>query len=146
MNKFVTISKIWNYFQGCSNSVQQQGSAFSWLIFLASFYLIYTVGQGHRIKDDRMEYYGVYIGFISKKHCRAAKDCFSRREFVRAADSRLCRSRVAAKIFVFIIQRNFREIINFVFREIFTEFHKILRNSNKCCQNFVFRIIFLEFC
>ena len=30
--------------------------------------------------------------------------------------------RVAAKIFVFVISRNFREIFNFVFREIFLEF------------------------
>ena len=32
--------------------------------------------------------------------------------------------RVAAKIFVFVISRNFREIFNFVFREIFLEFRE----------------------
>ena len=57
----------------------------------------------------------------------------------------MCRSRVAAKKFVFIISRNFREIINFVFRESFPEFYEISRNSNKCRQNFVFCEIVLEF-
>ena len=42
----------------------------------------------HRIKDDRMENYSAYIVLISKKHCRAAKDCFSRREFVRQTAER----------------------------------------------------------
>ena len=64
---------------------------------------------------------------------------------VCTADSRLCRSRVAAKIFVFIISRKFCKIINFVFLKIFSKFHEISWNSNKCHQNFVFREIFLEF-
>ena len=33
--------------------------------------------------------------------------------------------RVAAKIFVFVFLRKFREIINFVFREIFLQFREI---------------------
>ena len=33
--------------------------------------------------------------------------------------------RAAAKIFVFIISRNFREIFNFVFRKIVLEFREI---------------------
>ena len=37
--------------------------------------------------------------------------------------------RVAAKIFVFVISRNFREIFNFLFREIFLEFRET-RNQN----------------
>ena len=34
-----------------------------------------TVGavQLTELKDDRMENYGAYIGFISKQHCRTAK-------------------------------------------------------------------------
>ena len=33
----------------------------------------------HRIKDDRIENYGAYIIFISKKHCRN-EEFLSRRE------------------------------------------------------------------
>ena len=71
---------------------------------------------------------------------------------VCTADSRLCRSRVAAKIFAFVSLQNFREIIHFEFR-FCPEFHEISRNSNTSRQNFVcreiflkFREIFLEFC
>ena len=39
------------------------------------------------------------------------------------------RIRVAAKIFVFVMSRKFREIFNFVFREIYLEFRKISRNT-----------------
>ena len=45
--------------------------------------VLYKVRPSHRIKDDRMKNYSAYIVFISKLHCRAAKDCFSRREFVQ---------------------------------------------------------------
>ena len=55
--------------------------------------------------------------------------------------------RVAAKIFVFVFLRKFREIINFVFREIFLQFREIfakheieisakfLRNSKEISRN-----------
>ena len=55
------------------------------------------------------------------------KECFSRQNC--AADGRLCRSRVAAKNFVFLISRNFQEIFNFVFCQILLKFCEILRNS-----------------
>ena len=42
------------------------------------------LGLNHRIKDDRMENYGEYIGFTSKQNCRTAKDCFT------VADGSLC--------------------------------------------------------
>ena len=98
-----------------------------------------SVQYTHRIINDRMENDGVYIGFISKKHCREAKDCLSRREFVQhTAD---CEGTGLLWKFLFVISQNFREIINFMFHEIFIKFHEILRNSNKFCQNFVFREI-----
>ena len=44
---------------------------------------------------------------------------------------------MAAKIFVFVISQNFREIFNFVFREIFLEFREISRNTKlKFGRNF----------
>ena len=44
---------------------------------------------------------------------------------------------MAAKIFVFVISRNFHEIINFVFREIFLEFREISQNTkSKFGRNF----------
>ena len=82
----------------------------------------------------------VYIGFISKKHCHIAKDCFSRWEFVQqTADC--VGARWLQKNLFFLILQNFCEIINFVFHKIFLEFHDISWNSNKFCQNFVFRKI-----
>ena len=87
-----------------------------------------------------MENYGVYIGFISKKHCRAAKDCFSRREFVQQTAD-FVGAGLLQKILFFVISRNFCEIINFMFCEIFLKLHEILQNSNKFHQNFVFREI-----
>ena len=47
------------------------------------------------------------------------------------ADSRLCRSRVAVKIFVFIILLNFCKTFNFVFHKIFPEFCEIQNNFVK---------------
>ena len=45
--------------------------------------------------------------------------------------------RVAAKIFVFVILRNFREIFNLVFCEIFLEFREISQNTkSKFGRNF----------
>ena len=38
-----------------------------------------TIRWAHRIEDDRIENYGAYIVFISKKHCRA-EGCLSRGE------------------------------------------------------------------
>ena len=58
---------------------------------------------------------------------RCNKECFSRQNC--AADGRLCRSRVAAKNFVFLISRNFQEIFNFVFCQILLKFCEILRDS-----------------
>ena len=47
------------------------------------------------------------------------------------ADGKLCRSRVAAKIFIFVISLNIRKIFNFVLREIFIEFREIQNNFDK---------------
>ena len=44
------------------------------------------------------------------------------------ADDRLCRSRVAAKIFVFVISLNFHEIFSFVLCRIFLQFSEIQNN------------------
>ena len=105
-----------------------------------------SVRQYHRIINDRMENYGVYISFISKKNCGAAKDCFSRRKFVQqTADC--VGTGLLQKCLFFVILRNFCVINNFVFCEIFLEFHEILRSSNKFCQNFVFcEICTMLFC
>ena len=75
-------------------------------------------GCRHRIINDRMENYSVYIGFISKKHCRTAKDCFSRREFVQQTAD--CVGAGLLRKFSFlVISRNFLEITNFMFCQIF---------------------------
>ena len=49
-------------------------------------------------------------------------------------------TRLAAKIFVFVISRYFREIFNFVFREIFLEFREILQTRSKNLA-FIFEIL-----
>ena len=78
-----------------------------------------------RIIDDRIESYSHHRHHLKVALPRCHKECFSRRDC--AADSRLCRSRVAAKIF--IASWNFRYIFNFVFRHIFLKFREILQNS-----------------
>ena len=64
---------------------------------------------------------------VALPHCN--EECFSRRDC--AADGRLCRSRVAAKIFVFLISRNCREIFNFLFRQTLLKFCEIQNNFVK---------------
>ena len=60
----------------------------------------------------------------------------------------MCRSRVAAKILVFVISRNFCEIFNFVFCKIFLEFREIQNNFVKilCFAKFVQRCFAATIC
>ena len=85
----------------------------------------------HRIKDDRMENYGAYISFISKQHCRAAKDCFSRREFVQQTAD--CVGAGLLRKFSFsIISQNFCVIINFVKISCFAKFEQCCFAATLC--------------
>ena len=84
-----------------------------------------VVPQNYRWQNGKLRC--IYRHHLKVALPRCNKECFSRRNC--AADGRLCRSRVAAKIFVFLISRNFREIFNFVFRQIILKFHEILQNN-----------------